>query len=59
MAKPNPIADGPRAYRNAREDSRITGASALEPNLGLSVPKYTQARKRAEDSIGPTLVSLP
>ena len=59
MVKPNPIADGPRAYRNAREDSRITGASTLGPNLGLSLPMYKQARKSAKDSIGPTLVSLP
>ena len=59
MARPNPIADGPKAYRNAREDSRIAGASALGPNLGLSLPMYKQARKSAKDSIGPTLVSLP
>ena len=59
MASPNPIADGPRAYRYAREDNRITGASALGPNLGLSLPMNRQARKSAKDSIGPTLVSLP
>ena len=59
MASPNPIADGPMAYRYARDDSRIAGASALGPYLGLSLPMNRQARKSAKDSIGPILVSLP
>jgi len=59
IARPNPIADGPSAYRYPREASKITNASALGPILGLSLPMYRQTRKSAKDSIGPTLVSLP